>query len=103
MITVYRKYLLSEIHLLGGSPDLGLRDGARTQRVFEARSTPGHAETVAVALAEIGRCQATAKWQRRALAMSSETGPVSWLQELLQTLYHYEQNQPCRYPTRSAR
>ncbi|MHC4067499.1 MAG: tetratricopeptide repeat protein [Planctomycetota bacterium] len=90
--------------LLGGTPDLGLRDGARAlnlaQRVFKARATPGHAETVAMALAEIGRCEAAAEWQRRALAMGSETGPVSWLRELVRTLRHYEQNQPCRYPAR---
>jgi tetratricopeptide (TPR) repeat protein len=88
--------------LLGGAPERNLRNGARAlqlaQRVFETRPTPGHAETVAMALAEAGRCKEAVKWQRRALRMGSESRPVAWLEDMVRTLGHYEHNRPCRYP-----
>lgn len=92
--------------LLGAAPDLDLRNGARalelSQRVFESRPTPGHAETVAMALAETGRCADAIKWQRRALRMGSESAPVAWLEDVVRTLNHYAYSRPCRYPLSSA-
>jgi tetratricopeptide (TPR) repeat protein len=58
--------------LLASSPDLSLRDGRRAfglaMVVYQASSTPGNAETVGLALAEMGRCPEAAEWMRRAVA-----------------------------------
>lgn len=55
--------------LLAASPRRDLRDGLRAldlaTRVYEAQPTLEYAETVAMALAELGRCQAAADLQRR--------------------------------------
>lgn len=55
--------------LLAASPRLELRDGTRAldlaTRVYQAQPTLEHAETVAMALAELGRCQEAADLQRR--------------------------------------
>ncbi|HUP22842.1 MAG TPA: tetratricopeptide repeat protein [Thermoanaerobaculia bacterium] len=62
--------------LLAAGPSLELRDGARAVELarlaFGARELPVHAETVALALAEAGRCGEAADWLREALARTSE-------------------------------
>lgn len=91
--------------LLAGSPDLEQRDGARAlllaQRVFKSQVAPDHAATVAMALAEVGRCDEAVEWQRRALSMGSQSESVAWLSDLVRILRRYEQDRPCRYPVRA--
>ena len=52
--------------LLAACPDPSVRDGARAlalaQAVWQAQPTADHARTVALALAELGRCREAADW-----------------------------------------
>jgi tetratricopeptide (TPR) repeat protein len=63
--------------LLASSPDVSLRDGTRAldiaMAVNDAEPTPVHAETVALALAELGRCGEAMEWMKRAVT-SAERG-----------------------------
>jgi hypothetical protein len=63
--------------LLASSPDVSLRDGKRAldiaTAVNDAEPAPVHAETIALALAEIGRCTEAMDWMKRAVA-SAERG-----------------------------
>lgn len=88
--------------LLAASPDPEIRDGARAldlaQRVFEAQPTAFNAETVALALAEQGRCEEAARWQRKVLGAEAESAPRERLTGLQRTLARYEAGPPCRPP-----
>jgi len=63
--------------LLSSAPDVSLRDGKRAldiaMAVNDAEPTPAHAETIALALAELGRCDEAMNWMKRAVA-SAERG-----------------------------
>jgi len=54
--------------LLAACPDRSVRDGARAlalaQAVWQAQPSADHARTVALALAELGRCEQAADWRR---------------------------------------
>jgi protein O-GlcNAc transferase len=56
--------------LLAACPDPSVRDGARAlalaQAVWQAQPSAAHARTVALALAELGRCEEAAEWRRMA-------------------------------------
>jgi len=58
--------------LLASSPDLSLRDGSRAlalaMAVYSSNPTPVAGESVALALAELGRCDEAVEWMRRAVA-----------------------------------
>jgi len=58
--------------MLAASPDRSLRDGARAltlaMRTYESDRSAAHGETVAMALAELGRCSEAATWMQRAVA-----------------------------------
>jgi hypothetical protein len=88
--------------LLAGCPDLSLRDGDRAldlaSRVFEASQTISHAETVAMAFAEVGRCSDAAQWQLRAVEACEAAGDLERAAALRAILPHYESGSPCRYP-----
>ena len=88
--------------LLAACPNLNLRDGVRAldlaQRVFEADPRVVHAETVAMALAEVGRCQEAAEWQLTAVESAEAAGEVEWALDLRAAMSHYERGAPCRYP-----
>jgi tetratricopeptide (TPR) repeat protein len=57
--------------LLASSPDRSVRDGQRAldlaTAVYQREPTPVHGETVAIALAELGRCDEASDWMRRAI------------------------------------
>ncbi|MEM7480895.1 MAG: tetratricopeptide repeat protein [Acidobacteriota bacterium] len=82
--------------LLAGSPDRSLRDGEQAldlaRRVFEAKAVPAHAATLALALAEQGRCDEAAKWQQRAVdeGLASDAARTA--------LALYSSGPPCRPP-----
>lgn len=86
--------------LLASSPDLELRDGPRAVdlalRVFEARPTVTHAETVALALAEAGRCSQAATWQQRALEAARRLQRPDLAAALAEELARYQAGPPCR-------
>jgi tetratricopeptide (TPR) repeat protein len=91
--------------LLAACPDATLRDGARAldlaTRVYRALPTPRHARTVALALAELGRCGQAAEWEQKAI----DTGPENGAQEIAETrerLARYRAGPPCRPPMNSS-
>ncbi|HXV59364.1 MAG TPA: tetratricopeptide repeat protein [Vicinamibacteria bacterium] len=90
--------------LLASSPDAAIRDGARSlglaQRVFDARPTPFHAETVAMALAELGRCEEASRWLRVGIELASREPRTDSLDRLKTSLSEYESGPPCRPPSR---
>lgn len=58
--------------LLASSPDVSLRDGTRAleiaMAVNDAEPVPAHAETIALSLAELGRCSEAMDWMKRAVS-----------------------------------
>jgi len=87
--------------LLASCPDVDLRDGQRALdlalRVYDARKTVTHAETVALALAESGRCDEALTWQRGAFEAARKAGAVELVEKFRIGLERYE-TQPCRPP-----
>ena len=51
---------------------MSLRDGRRALEIAiavnDAEPTPAHGETIALALAELGRCDEALEWMKRAVA-----------------------------------
>ncbi|MCP3960063.1 MAG: tetratricopeptide repeat protein [bacterium] len=87
--------------LLAASPDDSVRDGARALALAEAlmaaEPTLSNAETLAMALAEVGRFREAAGWQRRLLDEASRLGHSEARQRLRAGLALYESEQPLRY------
>jgi Flp pilus assembly protein TadD len=85
--------------LLAASPDVSLRDGSRAlalaMTVYEAQPTAVHAETVALSLAELGRCGEAASWLQKALAEARRKGDADVVSRLGKELPRYERT-PCR-------
>ncbi len=88
--------------LLAACPEAKLRDGARALelalQVHASSPTPGHAETVALALAELERCTEAARWQREAIQAAVAAGDDGLAQGLQRALARYEAGAPCRPP-----
>lgn len=87
---------------LAGAPEASLRDGERAHelasRLFEIQPTAAHGETVAMALAELGRCDEAAAMQRRLIDAHRDAGEMESLEALEATLGRYEAGSPCRPP-----
>jgi tetratricopeptide (TPR) repeat protein len=85
--------------LLAGCPDLALRDGTRARglafAVWQAQPTAGHAETVALANAEVEDCGEAARWQRIALEAAGSL-PARKVEEMKSRLAAYERGASCR-------
>jgi tetratricopeptide (TPR) repeat protein len=85
--------------LLAASPDKAVRDGDRALKlalaVWQVQPAAFHAETVALALAELGRCGEAATWQRTAAgrAQSESPGRLAGINGVLAA---YEKGPPCR-------
>lgn len=94
--------------MLAGAPDPTLRDGARALplalQVYQARPTPGHAQTLAMAHAEVGDCAEAARWQQQAQDALLSAGPHFAGQAAAAggILEHYRNRKPCRYPYRDS-
>ncbi len=88
--------------LLATSEDPAVRDGERAlalaRRAMEGQPGIEHAETVAMALAELGRFEEAASWQRRVLAEAGRAGGPS--PAMRRRLERYERGEPCRSPWR---
>jgi tetratricopeptide (TPR) repeat protein len=84
--------------LLAASPDPSIRDGARaldlSTAVWTALPLSGHAETVALSLAELNRCEEAARWQRKAIDAAGKEGLGTG--RLSAVLAGYEKGAPCR-------
>jgi tetratricopeptide (TPR) repeat protein len=66
--------------LLAAVPDRALRDGRRALEIATAvhtvTPTPVHGETVALALAELGRCGEASEWMRKAIEEARRTNEI---------------------------
>lgn len=66
--------------LLAAAPDRAVRDGGRALEiataVHSATPTAVHGETVALALAELGRCGDALEWMRKAIAEARRTNEI---------------------------
>ena len=86
--------------LLAASPDRSVRDGARAlvlaQVVWNAAPATAHAETLALAFAEIDRCADAAEWQRKAIEEARRQGLEARIPDLTRALSAYEKGSPCR-------
>ena len=88
-------------YLLAASPELDQRNGARALELAErAHRTTGlvnHGVIVAMALAELGRCDEAADRQKRMIAAVEQRQPKDTLLEKLRAdLERYEKMRPCR-------
>jgi tetratricopeptide (TPR) repeat protein len=87
---------------LAGSPDPSLRDGERALELIEplaeVQPTAAHVETLAMALAELGRCDEAAAWQQRVVDAHRQAGDAESLPPLEVALARYQGGAPCRYP-----
>ncbi|MBI3650932.1 MAG: tetratricopeptide repeat protein [Acidobacteria bacterium] len=76
-----------------------LRDGNRAlalaESVYQATGSINHGAVVALALAELGRCQQAAEWQRQLIAEAERQGNATLARQLKADLPHFE-NAACR-------
>ncbi len=84
--------------LLSSSPDRAIRNGSRAlalaTRVYEAEPTPVQGVTVALALAELSRCDEALTWMKRAVAEAEKTNDPEEAARLKGEMPKYE-GRPC--------
>ena len=89
--------------LLASSPELARRNGARALELAMAvqgnQPHPAHAETVALALAELGRCSEAAEWMQRAVSAAEAERDAAEVARLRAELPRFEAPS-CRAPGR---
>jgi tetratricopeptide (TPR) repeat protein len=80
--------------LLASSPDRATRNGPRAldlaTSVYTAEPTPVHGETVALALAELGRCDEALMWMKRAVAEAEKRNDAAEATRLKGEMAKYE-------------
>jgi len=91
--------------LYAAAPDARVRDGDQALRLAQQltarqQTLSGH-EVMAMALAEVGRYDEAARWQRDTINAAQRAGLNDVLPRLLEDLRHYEQRQPSRTPWRT--
>ena len=95
---------LAAARLFAASPDPGVRDGQEALRLVqplaEQHDTTAVAETLAMALAELGRYEEAVAWQRRAMAGAAAAGRGDVAQRMAANLALYRRSTPCRTPWR---
>jgi tetratricopeptide (TPR) repeat protein len=88
--------------LLSASPDGSVRDGPRAmtlmQGLLQNQRTPELMQTMAMTLAELGRFEEAAKWQREAVAAAGRLDRPDLTSRLSENLARYERRLPCRIP-----
>ena len=87
--------------LLAACPDLSLRNGARALELglalWNAKQIVPHAETVALAWAEIGRCDEAARWEQTAIETAQKAGfPEQAIGEMKKVVERFGQSGGCR-------
>jgi tetratricopeptide (TPR) repeat protein len=87
-------------YLLVASPQYEKRDGKRglqlAQAAYESTGTVNHGVLVAMALAELGRCDEAAALVRRLTAKAAEDRKPDLPEKLKAELSRYESERPCR-------
>jgi tetratricopeptide (TPR) repeat protein len=88
--------------LLAAAPEDGVRDGARAlsimNELMKAQQTLAMAETMAMALAEVGRFDDAVQWQRDAIAAARDGKQEEMARRLSANLLLYQNRKPCRSP-----
>ena len=95
---------LAVARLLAAAPDARVRDGAEAlvlaREVEETHKTTAVAETMAMALAELGRFAEAMEWQRAAMSGAAAGGQAGTSQRMAANLALYRLGRPCRTPWR---
>ena len=90
--------------LLAAAPDAGVRDGPQAldlvQALAEEYRTAGVAETMAMAMAELGRFGEAVEWQRLAMGVAADAAQSAVVRGMAANLASYQRNEPCRTPWR---
>jgi predicted Zn-dependent protease len=89
--------------LLATAPDDRVRDGRRAlalvqELLRQQQPTPDLGETMAMALAELGRFQEAISIQRDLIAGGARAGARDVVRRLTENLRRYERGEPCRTP-----
>jgi tetratricopeptide (TPR) repeat protein len=87
-------------YLLAASPAYDLRNGARAlelaQLVYKSTGLVNHGAVVALALAELGRCDEASAWLRLMTTKASAAGKSDVVEKLKAQLNRTERARPCR-------
>jgi len=90
-------------YLLAASPQYGLRNGGRAlelaQRIFKETGLAEHGALIAIALAELGRCNEAADWQRQMIVLAEQQQHTELATKLKAEVTLYE-GAACRPPGR---
>ena len=85
--------------LLAACPNASLRDGPRAlelaAKVYNSTRQVVHGETVALALAEAGRCEDAAAMQKRIIPAAEKANEAKLAVRLRRDLVRYEHGSPC--------
>ncbi len=97
-------FAMALARLLAASPDPGVRDGpaaaALAEAVVATVKTTGAAETMAMALAEVGQFAGAMEWQRLAIDVARDAGRSDLAQLMSANLAAYSRGEPSRTPWR---
>jgi tetratricopeptide (TPR) repeat protein len=102
------------VRLLAAAPDDQVRDGNQAMALMQellqgpprndvqsgGPFPPDVRETMAMTLAELGRFDEAAKWQREAIAAAEQAGRGDLARLMADNLALYEKRRPCRTPLR---
>ena len=91
--------------LLAAAPDAGVRNGLRALGLVqglaaEGYRTAGVAETMAMAMAELGRFGEAVEWQSRAMEVAAAAARPDVARAMTANLALYQGGEPCRTPWR---
>lgn len=90
--------------LLATSADSAVRDGTRAlsmaQEVFRSAPSIDHGESVAMALAELGRFEEAADWERQLIGQAQANNRHERIPTLQARLEQYQRGEPVRDPWR---
>lgn len=90
--------------LLAASPDPQVRDGRLALDLVTSlanqHKTTSVAETMAMALAEVGRFEDAVEWQRLAMSVAADAGHSDAAKRMAANLALYQRHEPCRTPWR---
>ena len=90
--------------LLAASPDARVRDGRRAFELVEVvvaeHKTTDVAETMAMALAELGEFRGAMEWQQLAIDVATDAGRSDLAARMSDNLARYRRGEPCRTPWR---
>jgi tetratricopeptide (TPR) repeat protein len=90
--------------LLAAAPDDRVRDGRQALAIMQTLPEKNQrldlGETMGMALAEAGRYQEAAAWQRSAILAARQAGQNDLAERMAERLRLYESNKPCRTPWR---